>query len=1106
MDKSPIKHEPHVERFERFESLSAGEFWKAVSEDTGHDKISTGEILLITNIDYVDNEAHTVSVRIHPSKQSQFGNDVAKYRVPDFLTKFEHVEQETAKTDREKRLKEIQSRIDDTQKELVQASADTNVLDALIERDSPKENKQANMPMVRESLPTSVVGAIRTQKVTALMSKGLNDTGVQQIKSAMNHQVEVLQKRSGWLQNKTSQLTHIASEMTPYFKEQAAIALAETSEMRAHIDKLMKGIGSLDLYTLKDVDIIDIAKGQSAPSNVKLTITQSVLYMDEELAVYAPVHSGFDCRSRDLFFEHLSKNSDLINQIFPTERCVVGMATTRHRHDYSSYHPMHAQKLEEGNALVFFMVRDGDNIYGVISSNVMHQFCKRLFPSLDEMQAPFRGTRGEDITYESIQYTKSLNQFELMSLTYKRILILLCGLDHGRQLFGQFYEENASLEFVTQVFQQNHMNFIYDDDGTNMLKPSNKQAIEEWKIDINSQIGAGSRVLLYWRDCFSHESIPSAYERDSIHRHRNETRYQLYSPTNEVDNEGYIEAVVEVSQGERYVSIPLIGKNNRFKKREFNGRLNIDKALRETHGGYSLLCLDRIVPEDLRYYLHNRAARTLNVAGIEAIKAALAIVNKDYAEEAVVRAKLYQALQDGGVAHATDALKIINDAIAKFRCAHRGAKLEIVLSDDKKYHQLLNQLFALSKQSKDRTPDIIGDQERLGRTVLRVTIDDKGNYIAYSEPLSSERDDRLVAFAWMVKTRYKLNRKGVKAQKPTFIKLVEKPTSETVTFEVDNISEYVFPTEHPWKTPNAKAKLFQHQLSGQDVLSMIERSKHEEDAFDELLDCFLDTRIDISNSMVSEPVLAIPLATVISKKGKLGLAVAAIPSIKALIFLCHGKKERLTKAKRAYVSLYNNKSHASKKWSETVDKQDNELLSLVDLVTLYRDTPLADDEFWLEHSSWDRMHEQTGRRYSIQNTVERSFGRYELAIGDASGIDALLGCVKPDNYSPCILKKHGNGLSSDFDGYVLYDLTETLASLLNNDNSFTRLSGISMFDTVDDAKKYVSRSSRTLLDGIGNKEEREVGYVSTDEFPRTWRTNDRNEHTGLMGWKLDMES
>ncbi len=75
MSKStPTTTDSHTDRFERFVALNAGEFWQVTSDTIEQPQIDRGDILLITNIDYVDEQAHTITVRIHPSKQSLDGN------------------------------------------------------------------------------------------------------------------------------------------------------------------------------------------------------------------------------------------------------------------------------------------------------------------------------------------------------------------------------------------------------------------------------------------------------------------------------------------------------------------------------------------------------------------------------------------------------------------------------------------------------------------------------------------------------------------------------------------------------------------------------------------------------------------------------------------------------------------------------------------------------------------------------------------------------------------------------------------------------------------------------------------------------------------------
>ena len=58
--------------------------------------------------------------------------------------------------------------------------------------------------------------------------------------------------------------------MLPYFEEVAAASLATTEEAMEYVKKIHDGVGSLELYTGKDVEVVNIVKGESAPSHLPL--------------------------------------------------------------------------------------------------------------------------------------------------------------------------------------------------------------------------------------------------------------------------------------------------------------------------------------------------------------------------------------------------------------------------------------------------------------------------------------------------------------------------------------------------------------------------------------------------------------------------------------------------------------------------------------------------------------------------------------------------------------------------------------------------------------------------------------------------------------------
>lgn len=59
------------ERVERFQPLQAGQYWKAML-DIAHEGIAVGQVLLIESIKWVDNKAHTIVLRSHPSVYGKY--------------------------------------------------------------------------------------------------------------------------------------------------------------------------------------------------------------------------------------------------------------------------------------------------------------------------------------------------------------------------------------------------------------------------------------------------------------------------------------------------------------------------------------------------------------------------------------------------------------------------------------------------------------------------------------------------------------------------------------------------------------------------------------------------------------------------------------------------------------------------------------------------------------------------------------------------------------------------------------------------------------------------------------------------------------------------
>jgi len=998
----------NFERIERFNTLENGAYWKAGSDYK--DLISTDEILMISQIDLVDDCPHTIHVRLHPSKLGKSYRTNVRFLIEDFLSTFEFIEAADAKASREMDIQRIQERIKESQDELTSAFSDQGLMDRLIEHEMPKETVEgdASLPIKLETFGADIVQAVKTQNVSALMSKGLTSTGVEQIKAGLNEQKDIAIRRSEWITKRTKTLSRMAEEMTPYFEEQAALAIAMTKDMMDHVDGLMKGIGSLNLYVLKDVEIDVLCSGQSAPFEEKLSITQSVLYMDEELAVFEEVDDQFDCNDRAQFFEAIGKHQGLINQIFPTTRCVVSIAATRSRHDYSNYSPMYAEKLKKENNTQFLLIRDGGNVYAVLSPENFHRFSKTLFPTTSEQDAPFRGYDGREITYRDLDYTESLKAHERIALGYKRLLILLCGLDHNKRIFGEFYSGEPSLNFVSLRFQHDHFNFICDVGGEGMLPTNQSTSMAEWIDSINSEIGSGSHIVFQWKKVFDRNVIPSAYERENRwNTYQNNTPSLLYKPDT---SNGFVAGIVKTSKGKLSLDIEVSGKNNNFENRTFNARLDLSLALYESDR-FDILCLDRLNPTDALWYLHDRSSRKLNVSGIRLIKWAIQESEKIRVKEKPLRDRLTSDVELSGLFDDEQvAQRCIDSAIAKWRCAYPRKDILTLLEDSKGYNLLADQVFFMSGNGRDVQFEILAAEEVLGRTPLRISLASNGKYIAYSSALNEEKDDRLIPFYWVTKTFYRIKKKGVSSSKPTFTLLEKFNNSETILFESNCIEEFLKPSELPFKTPSAKVKFLENVDKKSISYCQLLEAKGDVDRISELLISYAAERqvFNKKRNTVLEPYANVFVGACCNKSEITRISFTAESYI-VLAWLCSGVNELENAFVEIVSGIYANKEHGERKARIALETVKGELL--YDLMQFVLIDPKSKFSLFSKDNLWiTRLGGVDGYNYSFSKRIDslKSAGRGVFLMPEFCGdLDSFLGIKTPENHFPCYVIKEG---------------------------------------------------------------------------------------------------
>ena len=815
-------------RIERFQSLQPGRYWRArcAIPEQG---IEAGEVLLLQSLRFADDRPHTVILRPHPSKigtqthleipqsdgsvkETWFRYDEHRFRVPDFLDKFEF--EPDHERVRAAEVAEIQGHISELQNELVAGQHDPARLagyieEGLREQSTPPDDEDEeaaedeDVPTPRSSPPapaavTPAAGALVTQasqtsdlvsvsrgSLKGALESGVSPERIQALRQVAQREHRIATLKAKWIKEKTGEIAETLSELTPFFEEQAAAALAQTEDVRNYVDKLMQGIASLDLYVGKGVEVDTIAEGAPAGEDIPLTIVQRKLVMCEELALWVDVGADFDFSREGHFFEALRENESLVRQIFPTERCVLVMATTRYDIDYGDKWDNAVRNRE--NKKVFLLVRNGANIHRVFSPVESHLGAARLFPAVDEQDRVFRGIDGREIKFEDLAYTDKLAVHEAHALHYKRFLLLICGLDHRLKLFGTFYPGPASFEFVSLEFQAAHLNFLCDE-GRSVLA-EDRQPLRQWIAEKNGYLRSGSRVLCSWHGLMNPTTAPGACFRDSSGRGFE----RRYTPGRSIDlaiayREGESICVDTEVSGYSYTS---------HKDRRFNCRVDLT-AFRDDYSYDDILthlCLDAVRPEEIAGYLHSREARRDHVYYIRFFKHALAHLEAERAQEAPARAALLEALTTANLASGKEALDLIDQAVIAWRAVNGGKALPGPESQGgAAWRALLDQMFVLARSGNRLLEETESLAAALGLTPLRLVLSGRAKPVLYAAPRESERDDRLEPHAWVHRLTLERGKRVFTVKSDRWASLPTVAAGETTLKEWPGAADWV---EHP---------------------------------------------------------------------------------------------------------------------------------------------------------------------------------------------------------------------------------------------------------------------------------------------------------------------
>lgn len=676
VDGPSCVHDDDLVRSEQV--LEPGYYWTAKRDvEALRPEILAGDTLLLVDLTDFEDKLHSVTLLYHPR------NGEGRYTIliDEFIADFDPCRDGDGIRAAEQQ--QILDRVNELQRELVETQMNPQrmleavqpVVDegaARREREDTKNHrKQEESRRERErnlskihrraarrsaakgnplALPKVAVGT----NVSQLLTAGIDEGGVIQLRDIADRQLVLAQAQANWLTAKTEQIGKTLKQLAPYASEKAAVALARSSDALKRAAKIKQGIESLDLYTGKGVDVFEVRSGPEAPSHVPLMIVQGKRFMEEELAARADVHDGFDWRDQKQFFAELAVNAELLEQVFPSQRCVVSMAVTRSTRRYED--PWSAMIHNLQNQLVFLLVRNGGMVHVVYSATPSHEAADRLFPTRDGLGELFRGVDGSTITLRDVEFGEASKRFDDLALHYRRFLILLCGLDHRERLLGTFYPPDEQIRFMTSDFQSRFMRFYADDEVSNLLDDG-MPPVSGWMREKNKMVQSGSRV-------FVTNSTGAASSSPEVRR-----RHGLKFRERQFDA-----PVLATQEGHRFL-VTLETHDTWERGSAPNVKCYLDAESSDGELSTWWLCLDGVKASEIQRYLASRRNWAMGVGYLRLFRRLVVYLTAEAETEAAARDYLMtQATTHGGmpVDVAADALDV---AVRNWRAARRGAPL-----------------------------------------------------------------------------------------------------------------------------------------------------------------------------------------------------------------------------------------------------------------------------------------------------------------------------------------------------------------------------------------------------------------------------------------------
>ena len=735
--------------------------------------IEEQDTLLISDLNWVDHLLHSIEVRSHPRHGRPHSLKIIR---EDFYDLFEA--EPKGEAIREREIKELQQEISGIQNTIAKGPPEAPVAGFITD----------GRAKARGRALTTAGGFLQSGPKLSSPSVGqmlANPEGAVNLQIEASKHLALLQDKKNWLVDTTKEMNEKVGLLGGYFSEKAIAIQGSFSDQIKQIDSLNKSLANFQLYTGESVALELIRDGNRAPDETPLTIYQRKLWMDEESLINA-AYGGLERKDIGLFTEYLARNDELVNRILPAEKSVVLIGYSRqHREYYNDRSAYEVGEIMRANTSGYLLIRNGEKIWRVLADIALPS-AARLFPQAKDLEKPFKGWRGEDITMEDLNYDRCHDEMRATELQFQRILVALWGLNDREAIFGDSWCQHP-IYFGSLAFQEAHFEFVADDYGSGTTIGEERPSFREWLKLQNEKVASGSRIAARWNGLITETTARSCY---SSHIHHDIVR--TYD-----SKEGSGIKIVSRTGSDHFVKTK-VAKNcyAAFDNPDhtFNASVLLNEDITSRY-----ICIDRVTIEDIDYYLNSREQRSHYIDFVPLFMMVRKQLVEDTEWTRPFFTDLCEALDKKKIKYTK---KTIAENIARWRCSKRGAPLP--RPGQELYKKTLTKLVAVAKieasTGENHVKKVKASFEEIhSEKVLRTSRNAAGAIIVYSEVNQTEQDDLNRPYPWIKKYRCTRMKEPFNFEYIGRVHAGHSIARETLINEHEDITDYIqrtclFPT------------------------------------------------------------------------------------------------------------------------------------------------------------------------------------------------------------------------------------------------------------------------------------------------------------------------